>query len=221
MTRNDKGYEELRETFSASVEVAGDGSSCPPWEELWESARGELGRQDEDRILMHVGECPACAAAWRVAYDMAEDSTGGEASTRERGGRPSWWIPLAAAAVFVLAMVGLNVFDRAPLDDAGPVYRTQEREWLKSLVPEDEPLPREDCLLRWTPAPEGTTYQVRVTTESLDLIDVGRALKEPEFRVPASALERLPSGSEIFWQVSARLPDGRQAESEAFVSRIE
>lgn len=210
MNRPNEEIETLREAFSASVRVAGEGRDCPQTEAVWKSARRELEPSEEDAVLMHIGECPACAAAWRIARDLTEDLS------RRRSFR---WVPLAAAAAVALVLVGVGLLDWPTRDDA--VYRAGGDRWLQSLVPEDRILSRQDCLLRWTPGPEGTTYQVRVTDERLDFLARGRGLAVAEFRVPEAALEDLPPESKIFWQVTARLPDGTVSDSTSFVSRVE
>lgn len=214
MIRADHDRETLCEAFAASMETAGDGRSCPAWEDLWSSAHGEMDRTGEDGILMHVGECASCAAAWRVARDLATDHAVGKRRRRFS------LMHLAAAAILVVAVAGLGVVWLTP-DDPAPVYRAMEGEWLQPEIPLDTPIARDDCLLRWTPGPVGSTYHVRVTGENLELLSVGRWLDEPEFLVPASALEELPPGSVLLWQVSARLPDGRNVDSGSFISRIE
>jgi len=220
MTRVDDSQETLLDAFAASIEVAGDGRACPTWEAIWKSAHRELERREEDVILMHVGECPACAASWRMARDLALDAADRPAAPVNKMPRRMAWMPLAAAAVLVVAVAGVGIMWIAP-DEQEPAYRTIEGEWLRPEIPLEEPLARDDCLLRWTPGPMGSTYKVRVTSENLEIISVGRWLDEPEFLVSATALEELPPGSRIFWQVSARLPDGHRVDSASFISRIE
>ena len=84
-----------------------------------------------------------------------------------------------------------------------------------------ETLPREAFLLRWNPGPEGSTYDVRVTTEELDLLAQGRRLDRAEFLVPAEALRDLPSGTHVYWQVNAHLPGGRRVDSDSFLAVVE
>jgi hypothetical protein len=39
--------------------------------------------------------------------------------------------------------------------------------------------------------------------------------------VRAEALEQLPAGTRVLWQVTARLPDGQRVESETFFAVVE
>ena len=45
-------------------------------------------------------------------------------------------------------------------------------------------------------------------------------LEEPRYTVPATALEDLPSGAEVFWKVDATQTDGGRVSSPTFVQRV-
>jgi hypothetical protein len=156
-----------------------------------------------------------------MAREMALDARDGRAIVPARRRKPSRWVPIAAAAalVVVAGVVSVQVLrERTP---ATPVYRSPGADWLRSELPADGALARDHCLLRWTPGPEGTTYQVRVMSEDHDPLARGRRLDRAEYLVPAAALGELPSEARIFWQVTARLPDGRTVDSETFDGRVE
>jgi hypothetical protein len=221
MTHHDPDHRALREAFGASWHEIRGGRQCLPWERLWDSAHGTLSRRDEEPVLLHLGECSACAAAWRMAREMALDAPDGRVPVPARRWRPSRWIPIAAAAALlvVVGAIGVQVLrDRTP---SAPVYRSPGADWLHSELAADQVLPRDHCLLRWTPGPEGTTYQVRVMSEDHDALARGRRLDRAEFLIPPAALEGVPSGGRIFWQVTVRLPDGRTVDSETFDGRVE
>jgi hypothetical protein len=128
---------------------------------------------------------------------------------------------LAAAAAVLLAVVSLVVFRTYDKDGGQPVYRTQEADWLHSVTPDGTKLAHDSFVLRWAAGPEGTVYDVRVTTEDLRVLDRARRLESAELRVPTSALADLESGARIFWQVTAHQPDGRTIESESFLVELE
>jgi hypothetical protein len=88
-------------------------------------------------------------------------------------------------------------------------------------VPEGRPLPRSQCVLRWSPGRPGSRYDVRVATEALEPVATGRGLGVAEYRVPDEALASLPGGTKLLWQVEALLPDGSRWTSPTFVVRIE
>jgi hypothetical protein len=214
--------EQLRDAFVMDAELQADGADCPPAETILESARGELPAAEDEKVLYHVGECGACAAAWRLARELAEEKVPVGAPHRARGPTiPTWGGWLAAAAVLVLA-VALGVQFLGPSEIVEePVYRAQEGDWLLLEGADGETLPREGFLLRWSDGPEGSTYNIRVMTEELDLVAEARSLERSEFQVPPSALSEFPSGARIFWQVTAHLPDGRRIDSDSFLAVVE
>ena len=90
---------------------------------------------------------------------------------------------------------------------------------MKSLVPPDVALPRDAFRLRWTPGPEESRYQVRVTTEELRVLATAADLTSPEFTVEPAVLS-LPSGASVFWQVDVSLPNGERLTSPTFITRV-
>jgi hypothetical protein len=89
-----------------------------------------------------------------------------------------------------------------------------------SLVPGDTPLPRSEFLLQWTPAAEGSRYQIRVTAEDLQVVATATDLTATRFVVPSAQLTALPDGASVFWQVDALLPTGERITSTTFVARV-
>lgn len=214
--------EKIRAALGEAAEVAGDGGACPPAERLVLSGRGELPPGDNHEVVLHIAGCTACATAWRIAREVA-----GERATKVRPlvrkkklpARP--WVGLAAAAALLVVVIGSGILIFHPEQTTAPAYREQEEEILRSLVPEDRPLSRGSFVLRWAPVAEGTIYDVLVTNERMDTLARGTGLEEAEFRVPQDALESVEPGAQIFWQVSAHLPDGRRLESPTFIVSLE
>ena len=92
---------------------------------------------------------------------------------------------------------------------------------MESLIGDDVTLPRNEFRLRWTPGPPDTRYQVRVTTEDLQVLTVAADLPSAEdYVVPAESLATLASGNRVLWQVDARLPGGERMSSATFTTRI-
>lgn len=209
----------LRAAFTSVAEVAGTGASCPSADALWESAAGPGDRRREE-VILHIGECPACAAAWRLARDLRRED--GEATVL--AGRDRWfrrtWVQAAAIAAALMVAAGLAVQLRTARQEPQSEFRGEEGDWIQSLVPAGRPLPRERCFLSWTPGPAHTIYDVRVTTE--DLRPVARSLgrDRAEFLVPPETLKGMPSGARIVWQVTAHLPDGLKVDSRSFVVEL-
>lgn len=212
--------ERLREVLASVAETAGDGADCPDPNRLWLSGRDELDPEENERVVMHLAHCTNCGTAWRIARDLAPDAAAVHTD------KPSWvvrtgWTRLAAAAVLVIAVGGAYYILSPRVGEQESAYRTQENRSLQSAVDETVPLPRNDFVLRWTAGPEGTIYDVIVSSETVEILARGLELDEPEYRVPAAALDAVASGSRVFWQVNARLPDGRQMESDAFIVLVE
>ena len=109
MTLTEDGRDNLRDAFSESVEVVDEGRHCPPWETLWRSARREMEPDEDEVVLMHVGECPACAAAWRMARELARDAVDPVRAVGADRPHNLRWMRLAAAAGLVLAVLGAGI----------------------------------------------------------------------------------------------------------------
>jgi hypothetical protein len=210
---------DLRDALAGAAEVAGDGSSCPDAERLVSSARGELPHGENEEVVLHLAECTCCASAWRVAREVV-----GDQATAGRAGpaRPALagWGRWAAAAAVLIAAAGAGFLYLGPGRDSAPVYREQHEDIVESRLAEAEPLPRDAFVLRWSAMPEGSLYDVVVTDERMRTLDETTGLTRNEYLVPPPALERQASGDRVFWQVTARLPDGRKIESTTFFARV-
>jgi hypothetical protein len=223
------GDEALARAFRALDDVAGAGDTCPGRDEICASAGGRGGGQDR-AVLAHLAECGACAAAWRVARELGSraDATGaaekgssaGVPSGRARAIPVSTRVAALAAAAVLVAAVGLVLRGPVPARAPSADVRASGSEWIRTLVPEDEVLSRENCLLRWTPGPTGSTYDVRVMTESLDAVANGRGLESAELPVPAALLDKVPRHEKLVWQVTVHLPDGRRNDSRSFAHAL-
>ena len=214
---SDTGHdvEQLRHELRQQTEAKGDGAACYRVETLWESATGRLARAENRAVVLHIAECASCATAWELARELAP---AGEVA--ERAPATSWrrWVPAVAAAV-LLAAVALWLWKPAEVRE--PIYRDTSGDWIVSELKADRSLERNDCTLRWSAGPEGTTYDVRVTTADLTPVAQGLDLSEPSFRVDPSSLASVSPGEVILWRVTARLPDGRKTASITFRTRVE
>jgi len=223
MTGSTERDARLREAFASLTDVPGEGRRCPPAERIIDSADGRLDPDRNREVIRHIGECAACSTAWWLARETTE-RTGAmrveEPSTGVRRVR-SHWPALAAAAVLVLAagLVGYRMLFPSAPDE--PVFRIQGDTWLSSALPNDQPVSREGCVLRWTAGPEGTTYDIMVTDEDLELLSTASGLPEPEHRIDPDFLSGLPPGAKILWQVTAHTPDGTRIRSATFTTAVE
>jgi hypothetical protein len=218
MSRRNDGDPALRRAFQMLSDDATPGADCPPPDRLWEAAHGGLSAVERRDVVEHTSECAACAEAWRLAAALPPDE--GRDAVEEAVPRRSYGSYLAAAAS-VLILIGVASTLRTWVSSPKPGFRDAERGEIRSLVPDNEPLVRSDCWLRWTPGPRGTQYHLTVTSEGLDvLVDVD-ALDSPRFLVPEGALSDLDSGARLLWQVTAAFPDGGEVSSETFVNFLE
>lgn len=200
----------------------GEGSeNCPTLDSLWESARAGLQRDENEELLLHLGGCPACAAAWRFAQEVSPDDSPVPLPVRKvRIARRSWF-PIAAVAATVMVAAGLGAYLLIPDRDGSAVYRTQESEWLQPAIADGSSLPRDDFVLEWGSGPEGTWYDIRVVGEDMKPLARGTRLRQAEFVVAEELLGSLQPGSVVYWQVTAHLPDGRTLESQSFITGID
>ena len=150
-----------------------------------------------------------------------DEFTSAVETTAEPHGRRHW-VGVAAAAAIVLGFGGAVLF-QAVIDRpaAPPTFRSGKTIEIRSLVPESETLRRDSCLLSWSSAGDGSSYDLEITRETLETIVIERSLETNEYRVPPDALALVPQGGKIVWRVEARLPDGRRITSGAFIHRLE
>ncbi len=81
-------------------------------------------------------------------------------------------------------------------------------------------MPRDLFVLRWS-GPQGTLYDLRITTEDLSPLDAARSLAVSEYQVPEDKLRGLESGSVLLWQVIPLLPEQNRWDLKTFRARIE
>ncbi len=209
----------LRAGFQAVGEPAANNESCPQAEAILQAVEGELSPTELRTVVEHTASCAACAEDWRIAAAYVREL--GAQTAAPRAATSGWrrWALPAAAAVALVA-VGLAWFDGPHPADRDPVYRDQRPAVLRSLVAEGTTLPADAFVLRWEAVPGATAYEVQILTEALDPVTSAKELAAPELRIPASSLAALPSGSLLYWQVTARQGDGSRLVSPTFAVRL-
>ena len=212
--------EALRAAFQALGESASGTCSEEDVERIWRAVSGDLTAAERRALVERMATDRALAEAWRVATELWSASQ--ERSGVEAVSPPGWtsslkW--LAAAAALVMAVTGAVVLWRA--QPGGDVLRDQTPVAIQSLVPADGALPRDAFRLRWTGGPEGSRYEVRVTTEDLRLLTTAAGLTAPELVVTPAQLMGVAPGGRVLWQVDAVLPDGARLASPTFVTGIQ
>jgi hypothetical protein len=211
----------LEQAFSTG-EMRRAPGGCPSEDELWASAAGELDPAADEEVVLHLARCGECSTIWRLAREMLPAdhlSTASVVAIEDRRWSRSWRRVLLPAAAAVLVGVGLGagLFLRTD-SPAAPVFRQQADDAVISPSPETARLPRAACRLRWTAGPEGTRYDLVVSDGELKILATVKGLDEAEYTLPR---EKIPvSAIELFWRVTAHLPDGTTVSSDTFTSSI-
>ncbi len=195
-------------------------SDCPDPEQIWSAVRGELPPERFGELADHAATCPMCALAWQQG-EKASDEVGRPAV--QAGPKP-WraWYGLAAAAVLVMAAALVMQFRGTGIGPvtSPPEYRAPVEETLLSEIPANAVLSRADCTLVWS-GPEGATFNLQVATADFEILHRDFGLTAGSFTVPAAAIESIPPGGVILWQVEAVLPDGTRQPSRTFKVTLE
>ncbi len=217
----------LREAFSACDASAAAAGNCPPAEKIWEALRGELPPDQVREVVDHTSGCASCAADWRLAHALEKQSGDAiavpEAAAVRRARFRTLQPWLAAAAAVAVIVVGVR-WSEWGVPGQEPVLRDgteQTAMAIRSLIPEEQALSRQHCLLRWS-GPEDAYYRIEVSTEQLEIIATEQDLRTREYLVPESSLARYPNATKLLWLVDAVLPDGsRVDDSMTFVAVLE
>jgi hypothetical protein len=208
----------LQEAFRSLAELPAPDVSDELRERIWQAVSGELPPAERRALIDRIATDAACAEAWRVAHEMwmAHQPSGVLMPWRHRTSWTSPWLAAAATFLIVSAIGIVSLFNNAPADE----FRASPGYVVASLVPADTPLPRNEFLLRWTPAAEGSRYQIRVTTEDLQVLATATDLTATQFVVSSAQLATVPDGARVFWQVDVLLPAGERITSPTFVAQV-
>ena len=208
--------EALRDAYQSLAGSSSEACSADDLERVWQAVSGQSGAAERRALVERMATDRGLAEAWRVAAELWRLS-GGQPAVAPAP--PAWrrlW-PLAAAAVVTLAVTGSwFVMSRSP----GDAVRDQPGVTITSLLAADAALPREMFRLRWTPAPAGSRYDVRVTTEDLRVIATANDVSEAELAIEPARFAGVLSGSRVLWQVDAVLPGGARVSSPTFVAVV-
>jgi hypothetical protein len=150
---------------------------------------------------------------WNASQDFVEPAV---APVRSRPWTSPWLA--AAAAILIVTTVGVVLLLNRPHVDE---FRTSTGYTITSLIQANTLLPRDAFRLQWTSGPDGSLYQVRVTTEDLRPLATASDLTAAELVVAPEALQSLPSGATVFWQVEVALPTGERITSPTFAVGVQ
>ena len=209
----------LRRAFQALADSVAEPCSREDLDRIWLAASGELTAAERHEIVELLAISPACAEAWRVAYELRSSvpPVPVAVDTRRWMHRSAPW--LAAAAVLLLATAVVLVSRRQ--EPADTTLRTATQYVVESLVPSGATLPRDAFHLRWNAGPQDSRYQVRVSTDDLRVITTAADLPVSELVVNPALLADLPTRSRIFWQVEVAFPNGERISSRTFVVLVQ
>lgn len=227
MTDDAQNLARLRAAFAVPAEAAPEPESCPPAETIFAAVRGELPPQQLREVVDHTAFCAACAEDWRLAAEVERQTAERQAAPavatgKVIAGRFGQWRPLAAAAALAAGLlITVGIYQTGNFGPQEPTFRAGEQESIRSLVPESQALPRQGAVLRWTPFPGATSYDVQVSTEDLQVVASAQGQTTTELRIPESALAALPPGTKLLWQVDAVFPDGTRQSSPTFTTPLQ
>jgi hypothetical protein len=210
--------ERLRKAFQNLAEATDGECSVDDKERIWLALTGRLPASERRELVDRMAREPALAEAWRIASELA-DAVPTDATRPIRHPLLRWSRSWAAAAVVVLTVAaGVMLMYRSlsPVD----TLRTSDEPVVEPLVPDDAALSREAFRLRWTPGPPESRYQVRVTTEDLQMVATASDLTMPELMVQPEALAQIAPGARLLWQVDVIAPDGSRSSSRTFTTRV-
>ena len=210
MNPQQEEFEKLSRAWAARDQSSAHEQHPDP-EELYEAASGNLDRDRRLEIIDHVAKCAECTQAWRIALEV------GARSTKTSVTRHPWHFALAAS---VILAVGLVTYLVIPVDQGTPQYR-EGADPLAPVSAIGSTLPRDQFVLRWSAGPPGTTYLVRVSSADLAPLLDQSDIAATELAIPGSVLANVKAGDELFWQVEARLPDGRRVASHTYAVRVQ
>jgi hypothetical protein len=217
---SERNREQLLASLSALGERATPGEDCPAPERIWGTLRAELPVEERRLLVDHLARCLSCAEAWRLAIELDPEPRPVVAPQPSFAALFVSPVLIGVAATLVLTLAAGVLLWRGPEDLHEPSYREASLAEIRSLLPENEPVSRANLRLRWSAGPEGSRYEVRVTTESLEAVTSAEGLREAALLVPESSLQSLPPGSRLLWQVQMRLPDGERRDSPTFVTLL-
>jgi len=223
MTDDANNFARLRAAFQAPAGAAPAPETCPAPETIWAGVRGELPPPQMREVLDHVTSCAACAEDWRLAAEIEREAS--RAATAAPGkvivGRFGRFRSLAAAAAIAAGLlVAVGVYRQGGFGPQEPTYREVEQTEVRSLLPEGQALARQGAVLRWSPVPGATSYDVQVSTEGLQVVATAQGQTATEYRIPESGLRSLAPGTQLLWQVDAVFPDGTRQSSPTFTTPL-
>jgi hypothetical protein len=209
----------LRGAFQSLPALPAHECEAADLDRIAQALDGELPPAERRRLVERLSAEPALAEAWRAAHHVRRDSRASRATVvmpRRSSWRLGSWAAAAAIAVLAIAAV---VVPRYESNDG--TLRDTQTYAIESRLADEASLPRDRFRLRWSQGPQDSRYEVRVTTEDLQVLTTVADLSEPEMVVDAADLTNVAAGARVFWQVESILPGGERIVSPTFVVRVQ
>jgi hypothetical protein len=176
-------------------------------EGVWEAAHGELDPEATAALAERAITDPHAALAWRLAVELEAPRA------RVLAFRPRRWQRILLAAAAVLA---IGVIVPLMIEHRGG-HRLRGDDPVTSVIADGAALAREAFILRWTPGPPGSSYEVWVGTTDLATVFEVADLGATAVQVPADRLHGLTDGDRLLWTVTTIDRRGRRSTSATFV----
>jgi len=204
----------LRNAWNEDTHRDQEGRNCPDPERLYDAATGQLAADESRALIAHTIECGACAQSWRVALELDRAGRTGDGANNvrplpRRPLLPPWALAAAEALSLAIGLAYLLPHLDQPIPPPGqnPVWRGAESTPIEPLIPERARLSADGFRLSWQAHPASPEYELTLTGANLEQVYSIRT-EMTEITVPKDILGALDPGSELLWQVSAKLDDG-------------
>ena len=201
---------ELRAAFASLSDDAVVADACPSTEHIWDGANGQLPPHETAVLVDHLATCGACAEAWRLARELSPP----DARPATGASRLWYW---GAAALAVAAALLVFVTTRATETATPIINRGDEDAAIVSVIVDGTALPRDPFTLRWRAKQRPLGYRLEVFTAAMKIVYTAESVEQPQHTVPVQALAQVKAGSQLFWRVVARMPDGSRVASHTFM----
>jgi hypothetical protein len=214
--------DDLQQRFRSTLPDTA-GTDCPPPDDSWAAAVGELPFERVRALVDHGARCAQCAEAWRILAEVRQAAAEQAADAPPPVHPPAprhaprrrpplrFLLPLALPAL--AAAVGVWLALRPPPPRPPPVERGNGGATVRAESPGVQPA--RDAVLRWSEVPGAASYNVTVLTPDLTVVHQALGVSARELRLPEAVTRRAPGGA-LLWNVDAVLPDGRTVASPTF-----
>jgi anti-sigma factor RsiW len=207
---------ELRAAYEPALResTTTHGPDCPTESELFAAVRGEGIEAERLRVLDHALKCPACRRELALLHAVSTGETvAASRNIRER----SWknWVPAALAASLVL-VAGLAGLARLRVRTSDEVTRAGAAAGPALVTPANGAAVRSGLVsFTWRSMPAVIQYTLEVDAADGTVL-VSSPTRDTTLRAPIAAT----AVGENRWLVRAKLQDGSEKRSEAWVLKV-